>query len=162
MDLEQFKQLIFQHYKTMYRVALSIVKDVEDAQDITQEAVTRLWEKQEPLSDINNSQAFCVTVIKRLSIDYLRSKSTRQVPIDQQAPIIGDDDIQSRLEVKDNLNKITHIMEQLPENQRRVMQLRCYSDCSMDEIEQITGFSQANIRAMLSRARKRIKELYNF
>lgn len=65
MEISEFKSLLLLHYKMMYKVALTILKDVNNAQDVTQEAVASLWERREKLSTIENIQAFLVTVIKR-------------------------------------------------------------------------------------------------
>ncbi len=160
MDAAEFKGLILSHYKIMYRVALSIVKNVDDAQDITQEAVTRLWEKRDTLANIENAQAFCLIVIKRQCIDFIRSANPQSVPVEEQISIISDEDTESQLVNKDNINNVTKLVEQLPENQKKVIQLRYFGDCTMEEIEQITGLSGVNIRTLLSRARNKIKELY--
>ena len=53
---------------------------------------------------------------------------------------------------------IQELIEQLPENQRQVIRLRGIEDCSYEDIEQITGLSSSNIRTLLSRARKLIRE----
>ena len=69
-------------------------------------------------------------------------------------------DIQNpeELERQDKVQQIRHLIDRLPENQRQVLRLRGIEDCSMDEIEQITGLSAVNIRVLLSRARKIIRE----
>jgi len=52
-------------------------------------------------------------------------------------------------------------MEGLPATQQLVMKLRHMDECSMEEIEQITGLTAVNIRVLLSRARKTIREQLN-
>ena len=56
---------------------------------------------------------------------------------------------------------IRYLISRLPENQRQVIRLRGIDDCSMDEIEQITGLNAVNIRVLLSRARKIIREQFD-
>ena len=57
-----------------------------------------------------------------------------------------------------DIRHIQELIEQLPENQRQVIRLRGIEDCSYEDIEQITGLSSSNIRTLLSRARKLIRE----
>ena len=52
------------------------------------------------------------------------------------------------------------LIEKLPEQQKEVMKLRHYSECSMEEIVDLTGISATNVRTILSRARKKIKEQF--
>ena len=52
-------------------------------------------------------------------------------------------------------------MNKLPEQQRQVLQLRAFNECSFEEIESITGLTSVNVRTLLSRGRRRLKELYN-
>lgn len=77
---------------------------------------------------------------------------------------IGDRSINDRLLAgkgigrKEDIRRIQELIEQLPENQRQVIRLRGIEDCSYEDIEQITGLSSSNIRTLLSRARKLIRE----
>ena len=64
------------------------------------------------------------------------------------------------LEMQDKVEQVRHLINRLPENQRQVLRLRGIEDCSIDEIEQITGLSAVNIRVLLSRARKIIREQF--
>jgi RNA polymerase sigma-70 factor (ECF subfamily) len=61
------------------------------------------------------------------------------------------------LESKEKTRQIESLIEQLPEKQRIVIQMRGCGDCSFEEIEAATGESAANIRVLLSRARKTLK-----
>ena len=65
---------------------------------------------------------------------------------------------EKELEEKEDIRHIQELIEQLPENQRQVIRLRGIEDCSYEDIEQITGLSSSNIRTLLSRARKLIRE----
>ena len=59
---------------------------------------------------------------------------------------------------QEDVQYLGELIEQLPENQRQVIRLRGIEDCSYEDIEQITGLSSSNIRTLLSRARKLIRE----
>jgi RNA polymerase sigma-70 factor (ECF subfamily) len=56
---------------------------------------------------------------------------------------------------------VIELMSQLPPQQQEVMKLRTWGDCSLQEIAEITGMSHDNARTLLSRARRKLKELYN-
>lgn len=160
MEISEFKSLLLLHYKMMYKVALTILKDVNNAQDVTQEAVASLWERRENLSTIENIQAFLVTVIKRQCIDYIRANKKCSVPIDDAIGTVSNDEFELRYDCKESLQQVMSLMKTLPDNQQQVLRLRSFCCCSMEEISQITGFTVVNVRALISRARRRLRELY--
>jgi RNA polymerase sigma-70 factor (ECF subfamily) len=61
---------------------------------------------------------------------------------------------------QDESKQIQRLIDKLPEKQRQVIRLRDINDCSLKEIEEITGLSSINVRVLLSRARKVVKEQY--
>lgn len=161
MDAATFKRLILPHYRSMYRVALAIIGNEDDAQDAVQETITRLWSKRNSLGDIDNHEAYCILVTKRQCIDMIRRSNRSYNTLDEAAHIDDQHDTMQSIMSTDKLNLVKSLISMLPKQQRQVLELRAFADCSMDEIEQITGLSSVNTRTLLSRARKRLKELYN-
>lgn len=160
MDSSAFKHLLLPHYRRMYSTAMVILRNSDDANDAVQEAFTRLWERRDELPNIDNSEAYCVTTIKRICIDRLRSKTVTINDITEDTLLISDNsDIHA--DNRESLQLVTLLMNQLPEQQRQVLQLRAFNECSFEEIESITGLTSVNVRALLSRGRRRLKELYN-
>lgn len=72
-----------------------------------------------------------------------------------------DTNIAREVEQRDEVNQVRRLIGRLPEQQKRVILLRDVNDCSFEEIEQATGLNAINIRVLLSRARKKIREQYN-
>lgn len=144
----------------MYSTAMVILRNSDDASDAVQEAFTRLWERRNELPNIDNPEAYCVTTIKRICIDRLRSKTVAINEVTEDTLLISDDsDVQA--DNRESLQLITHLMSKLPVQQRQVLQLRAFNECSLDEIESITGLTGVNVRTLLSRGRRRLRELYN-
>lgn len=161
MDDRSFKRLFLPYHPKLYRIAYALVGDKADAEDLLQEAYCKLWNKRHELSDIRNPEAFAVTLIKNLCLDHLRSARANRYEesidnVSVAAEVLPDRD----LEVKDEMNTIQELINRLPENQQQVLRLRSIEDCSLEEIESITGFSAVNVRTLLSRARKMIREQY--
>lgn len=63
-------------------------------------------------------------------------------------------------ETRETLNVVRHLADTLGESQRKVFMMATFGECDNDEIVKATGLSESNVRQLLSRARKRIKELY--
>ncbi|WP_283600492.1 RNA polymerase sigma factor, partial [Muribaculum intestinale] len=64
MDAETFKEIILSRYGDMYRVAYAIVRDSDDAQDVVQDAVTRLRVRRQALSGIVSPDAYCMAAVR--------------------------------------------------------------------------------------------------
>ena len=160
MDSSAFKRLLLPHYRRMYATAITILRNSDDASDAVQEAFTRLWEKRDDLPNIDTPEAYCVTTIKRVCIDRIRKNTLPINEVTEDTLLISDDsDIQA--DNRESLQLVTLLMNKLPEQQRQVLQLRAFNDCSIEEIESITGLTGVNVRTLLSRARRRMKELFN-
>jgi RNA polymerase sigma-70 factor (ECF subfamily) len=158
---DQFKQTLLPLHPKLFRVAYALTGNKDDAEDILQEAYCKLWNKREELTNIINPEAFSVTLIKNLCMDFLHtSKSGRNEDSLDTITIAIYNTPDTVLENADEVERVTQLIEQLPVNQKRVLKLRGFVDCSMEEIEEITGFSAVNVRTLLSRARKIIKEQY--
>lgn len=162
MDDDSFKRLFLPCHPKLYRIAYILVEDQAEAEDLLQEAYCKLWNKRHELSDIRNPEAFAVTLVKNLSLDYLRSAraSRHEEPIEEVQSAAIDLQPDRELELQDEMKTIQTLIKRLPENQRQVLRLRSIEDCSLEEIEEITGFSAVNVRTLLSRARKMIREQY--
>lgn len=160
MDSSAFKHLLLPHYRRMYATAMVILRNSEDASDAVQEAFTRLWERRDELPNIDNPEAYCVTTIKRICIDRLRSNTVAINEITEDSLLISDDS-DTQADNRESLQLVTLLMNKLPEQQRQVLQLRAFNECSFEEIESITGLTSVNVRTLLSRGRRRLKELYN-
>ncbi|BAR51502.1 Sigma-70 region 2 [Tannerella forsythia KS16] len=157
MTAESFKQRYFSLHPRLYRVAFTILKNEDDAADVLQDAYCKLWDNRERLGTVDHPEAFCVTMVKRLCLDLLRSPKSAQKSAVEEAFIIDDQTPCEALEQKEMLGKVRMWMQRLPEKQRRVLELRGYADCSLEEIGRIMGETSANVRVLLSRARNTLR-----
>ena len=64
------------------------------------------------------------------------------------------------VELKDEANQVIKLIGQLPEQQKQIMQMRDVEELPYEEIEKATGLTSVNIRVLLSRARKKIREQF--
>lgn len=158
MEAETFKQRFLPFHPKLYRVALALVESPEDAEDILQEAYTKLWSKRDSLEAVQQPEAFAVTIVRNLCLDFLRSPRTNSRSEPLETVILHCEDSPERqVETRDQLRQVVRLIQELPPNQQQVIRLRGMEDCSVEEIAEITGFSPANVRTLLSRARKYIK-----
>lgn len=161
MPASLFKQLLLPLYPRLQHVALRMLGNVEDAEDMVQEVYMKLWNKREELPDVQNMEAYCVALTKNMCIDRLRLAEVDWVDVDDfPLSLVAADDIASQLERQDAVEQVKLIIETLPEKQQQVITLRDIRECTFEEIEEQTGLTAVNVRALLSRARKTIRERF--
>lgn len=162
MNATDFKQQFLPYHPKLYRTAFRLTGNAQDAEDMVQEAYLKLWNKRDELTDILNTEAYCVTLVKNLCYDSLRIVRPEE---DNHPPeelnLANDTNIAREVERRGEANQVKRLISRLPETQRRVMVMRDINDCSYEKIEQSTGVSSINIRVLLSRARKKIREQFN-
>jgi RNA polymerase sigma-70 factor (ECF subfamily) len=158
MNAEEFKRLYYPFHPKLYRIAFALLNNAEDAEDILQDTYYKLWSKRTELTTVLQPEAFCVKMIKNLCLDFLRAPKNRteNEPV-ESVKIATEATPDEELESREKIEQLETLIEQLPEKQRLVMQLRGCGDCSLEEIEAATGESAANVRVLLSRARKTLK-----
>ena len=161
MPASLFKQLLLPLYPRLQRVALRMLGNVEDAEDMVQEVYMKLWGRREELPDVQNMEAYCVALTKNMCIDRLRLAEVDRVDVDDvPLSLAAADDVASQLERQDAVEQVKLIIETLPEKQQQVITLRDIRDCTFEEIEEQTGLTAVNVRALLSRVRKTIRERF--
>ena len=161
MPASLFKQLLLPLYPRLHRVALRLLGNVEDAEDMVQEVYMKLWSKRDALPEVKDVEAYCVTLTKNMCVDRLRLAEVEEVDVETMTlPIAATDDVARRIEERDTVEHVKAFVVTLPENQQRVITLRYMEERSFEEIEQMTGLTAVNVRALLSRARKAIRERF--
>lgn len=161
MPASLFKQLLLPLYPRLQRVALRLLGNAEDAEDMVQEVYMKLWSKRDALPDVKDVEAYCVTLTRNMCIDRLRMAEADKADVDEvQTMLAATDDVEAQVERHDAVEQVKQIIETLPEHQQQVITLRDMEDCSFEEIAEQTGLTAVNIRMLLSRARRTIRERF--
>jgi len=157
MQQSQFKNEILIHKDQMYRLALRILRNKEDAKDIVQDSLVKLWNKREVLGNIKSLKSFALTIVRNACIDLIRK---RKPETNQQDHLERSDGLnpEKQLDVSDQLQRVKQIINQLNKQQRELIQLRDIEELDYEEMSEITGLTVNNIRVILSRTRKEIRQ----
>lgn len=159
MDAETFKKVFLPYHQKLYRIAYRIVQDATNAEDIVQETFIKLWNKRGDMQDIENTEAFSIIILRNTCLDHLRkTKNDYHTNYDTDIPETAS--LVKQIEIQDEAERVKKLINKLPEQQRQVMIMKHWDGYSDEEIEQITGISPGNIRVILSRARKTIREQF--
>ncbi|WP_422359510.1 RNA polymerase sigma factor [Reichenbachiella sp.] len=158
MTTEQFKTDVLSVKNKLYRYALSIVCEVELAEDIVQEVFMKLWNQREKLKEIKNIEAWSMTITRNQCLDKLRKKKMHVVDLSEAKYQISGHQVSDHLSINNDLmEKIESTLELLPEKQREIFRLRELLGYSNQEIEEITGLDDTQVKVYLFRARQKVR-----
>lgn len=150
MTATAFKTALDSSLDRMYRTALYLCGNRDDAADAVQDACIRLWERRDQLDTVTNFAAYASMTVRNVCLDNIGKRRET-----------SETDIERDLETKDTVDLIISAMSRLPDKQRIVMTMRDIDGCDYDEIIDATGLSGTNIRVLLSRARNTIRKFFN-
>ncbi|MBA4853865.1 RNA polymerase sigma factor [Emticicia sp. BO119] len=162
MDLKVFTQSVLQHQSRLFRVAKLFLKNTEEAEDTVQEIFLRLWDKRQQLDAYNSVEALAVQMTKNLCLDKLKSHAYNYTSTGLETVEVSTRNYtpHEQTELADSNELLKKIIDDLPEIQKTILHLRDVEEYSFEEIEQITGQTINNIRVILSRARKSVRDSY--
>lgn len=142
----------------VFRFALRLVGDREDAKDITQDVCEKLWKKRKDLENYENIEALAIKITRDLCMDRLRHLSMKQGKLKK----IKDDkklsDQKTEYDLKELAEITKRLISQLPEKQKMVIHLRDVEQYEIEDMSDMLGMDVPAIRMNLSRARRSIKE----
>ena len=132
-------------------------------EDMVQDAVVKVWVQinKNGAERINNIEALMMAVLKNICIDYLRLKKNRNIDIDghkEASKITMESDPLRTLELSDQIRGVADAIKLLPDDQQMVLRLRDIMGYEFEEIASIMEMNEGNIRTLLSRGRKRVRE----
>ncbi|MDR3226699.1 MAG: sigma-70 family RNA polymerase sigma factor [Prevotellaceae bacterium] len=159
MQIERFKSDIITLRQTLFSVALKMLQNKEDAEDVVQETLLRLWSIRQQLDTVLNTAAFAVQTTKNICIDRLRT-SKEKTQIDDYSLGADKETPYSQTETNDLIEIVKKIVENLPELQKIIIKMRDIEGYELNEIAEITATQISAVRMNLSRARKRVKETF--
>lgn len=160
MDIAAYKNIIVALRPSLVSVAKRIIGNDEDAEDVVQDACLKVWHFRDRFDQFENVEAYTTTIVKNLSIDKIRSRKPFADELELSGKESGEQLPDSLLEEKEERDAIRHIIEMLPPLQQRILQLKDIEGYDTAEISEITGIAAEAVRNNLSRARKRMRELY--
>jgi RNA polymerase sigma-70 factor (ECF subfamily) len=158
MQQREFLNLVMPFKDKLYRMAKRLLISREEAEDATQEILLKLWSKNDAMAKYNNVEAFAMTMTKNFCLDRLKSKQAGNLKLVHSNYSDERTSLQKQIEAEDSVKWIERIMEQLPEQQKMVLQLRDVEQYDFEEICELLDMKQTAVRVTLSRARKTVRE----
>lgn len=136
----------------MFRLACSMLGRHDEAQDMMQDVAERILRRHDDMDDVGNIDAFITRSVRNACIDRLRHRkdTTPKIP---EVPDTRSPDRWSDREL------VHRAMAHLPERQRLAIHLKDIEGYSNEEIADIIETDEGNVRTILSRGRKALREI---
>ncbi|MDE0599784.1 RNA polymerase sigma factor [Dokdonia genika] len=158
MDQHSFIKLVNPFKDKIYRVAKRLLVSQDEAQDATQEVLLRLWTKRSKIKEYRSVEAFAMTMTKNYCYDKLKAKGSNNLKIVHNNYEDHSGNTSKHIEVTDEVAWVFKLMEDLPEQQRLIVQMRDVEQMDNAEIAVALQMNEIAVRVALSRARKKLRE----
>ena len=158
MQQKEFLHIVMPFKDKLYRMAKRLLVSREEAEDATQEVLLKLWSKNDAMATYNNVEAFAMTMTKNFCLDRLKSKQASNLKLVHSNYSDERTSLQKQLEATDSVEWVERIMEELPEQQKMVLQLRDVEQYDFEEICELLDMKPTAVRVTLSRARKTVRK----
>ncbi|HEY5691466.1 MAG TPA: RNA polymerase sigma factor [Cyclobacteriaceae bacterium] len=160
MNLEAFENQILPVKNKLFRFALRLLNDMEEAEDVVQEVMIKVWNGRENMHQINNWEAWCMRLTKNLSLDRLRARQRKATDSIGEGFEVKQEGLtpHENAEQTESMVQVNKLIASLPEKQRQVMHLRDVEGYSYKEICDILELDMSQVKISLFRARNVVRE----
>jgi len=157
MRADSVRESIEKYTDMVYRLAFSMMKNKYDADDIHQEVFVQYISNYSMLESEEHKKAWLIRVTINTCKNWWKSAWQRKVSglLDGQAVAVQDESVlqwEMQYPVVEQVRK-------LPQKYKAVIHLFYYEEMSIKEIAEVLGVKESNVRARLTRARQKLKEL---
>ncbi len=150
---ETYRQRFLPLYPRLYSAAYALLANQDDAADAVQDTMVKLWNRRDMLITVESPLGFSLTMLRNTALDMIRGRKPSEQPNVDLADRIPDE--------PDSEAFIRRAIASLPNAQREVVTLSAFGQLSGSEIAAATGQSADNVRQLLCRARRKLREIYN-
>ena len=160
MDLEAFQSRIISIKSKLFRFALRLLGNEEEAMDVVQEVFIRVWNGRERMEEVQNWEAWCMRITKNLSLDHIRTATRKKTHTITEGFDIRQDTLSpyENTEIQESMQQVNRLISLLPEKQRQVIHLRDVEGYSYNEICEILELDMNQVKVNLFRARNTVRE----
>jgi RNA polymerase sigma factor (sigma-70 family) len=160
MNLEAFENRVLPAKNKLFRFAFRMLGSSEEAKDIVQEVMIKVWNGREQMAEVQNMEAWCMRITKNLSLDKLRSRQRRATDSIDEGFEVRQDALSphENTELNESMLRINQLIAALPEKQRQVIHLRDIEGYSYNEICEMLELDMSQVKVSLFRARNAVRE----
>jgi len=169
-NVDAFEELIKDYKKTAYNIALRVLRNVEDAEDASQEALIKVYKSIQNFNMQSSFKSWMYRIVVNTCIDFKRKKNINAVSIDENVDLGGNKEFQreiadnsynpeSLIEKNFNSKLINDAVNRLEDDFKTIIILRDIQGFSYSEISEILSCNLGTVKSRLNRARKNLKDI---
>ncbi len=161
-DNRLIKELYETHKEMMFKIALGILHNASDAEDVVQDAFLWIINNLEKISQIprNKRAVYFANIIEHLSLNILKKRRVHPTEdIDEHKELRSDISVEKISEDEITIEDIKQVIRTMSEIDRLILRLYLFEKRSYKEIADIAGIFEGNARIKVYRARKRLAKL---
>ncbi len=160
MNQSEFLKIVLPFKDKVYRLAKRLLVSRDEAEDATQELYFKLWKNRTKIETYDNVEAYAMRMTKNYCLDQLKSKRASNLTLVHNNYKDENTSLQKEIEYGDSANIIKKMIDNLPEKQKMIVQLRDIENYEYPEIGKIMNMKPTAIRVALSRARKTLRDSF--
>lgn len=162
LDADALALLVEEHAGTLFRVAYSVVRHSEDAEDIVQETYVRVLRHAGKMQEIRDPRVWLIRIAWNLALDRKRRRKTFSVDDDAANIMLrlpnNELPADKALAASQGHARLLRMMDSLPAKERQVLVLSAMQELSTVEIAKVLKTTESTVRSRLFRARQRMRE----
>ena len=143
---------------SILRLAMHYTEDEDEAEDVVQEVLLKLWFLRERLESYRSIDALAMVITRHLCLNRKRERHLEKVPLEEGKAIIGEDSPEWMIIQEEKMDEILKLIAGLPDLQQAVLRMKHVEGFEVEEIARLTGSNPIAVRTNLSRARKKVRE----
>ena len=155
--------MVDQYATTLYRVAYSVLRNAEDAEDAVQEAFLRVLRHRDTLGEVRDQRVWLIRIVWNIGLDRKRRVKTRPETDDvaelERVLPAGGLSAEERAAAAQHHAYVLGLVETLPDKEREVLMLSAFEELSSVEIASVLGITESSVRSRLFRARNLMSKL---
>lgn len=158
---KSYKELFYLLFTPLFRLSLSMLKNRQQAEEITNDVLFRLWQNRTQLLEIENIKVYALTIARNLSLNCLRGNSrVRVISLDyiyaeENEKILAPDQILINNQRHEGLQ---FSINALPTRCKIVFKLIKEEGLSYKEVAEVLNISPKTVDAHLVTAMKKLSE----
>lgn len=164
MDASQFKALFLPCTDRLYASALRLEGNRQAAEDLVQDTLLRLWTQRDSMPPHLLPAAYAMATLRHLYCDRMRRGEPAEADLVPEQLTLTDkaqEESADNGRITQDVETVKTIMSHLPASQRMVMTLHDIEQLDNEEISQLTGLKENNIRVLLHRARSTVRKEFH-
>jgi len=153
----EFEARLLESSSLAFRIAFSVLRHVEDAEEVAQEAFVKAYRRFTQLRDRDRFRAWLVRMTWRLAIDRQRT-DRRRVAREQAQEIVSAPSTVDEVLARERADELWRAIDALPDKLRLVIVLANIEGHEIADVARLLGVPQGTVKSRLFLARQRLKE----